>query len=47
MAVVVMSELCSSNAITCIGVFSCKPLEYSFMDDDADADDDPNLDSGT
>lgn len=29
-----------------IGVFTYKPLEYSFLDEDADADDDPDLNNG-
>jgi len=30
-----------------LGIFSIKPYEYTFADEDADADDDPVLESGT
>lgn len=33
------------NNYMCTGVFVLKPVEYSFVDDDADADDDPGLNS--
>ena len=30
----------------CLGVFTYRALEYSVLEDDADADDDPILDAG-